>query len=169
MLKLVGSILIISSFLYAGCCAALTLKKRVRFLNDMLCAIVSARSEIVSRFTPVADVFKLLSESYDGDAGELFYDLHTALEGSGDVNLSDVWNRGIKRLVYLTREDADTISRYGDILGRYEPSCQGLAMDGITERLKLRLSIAEKEYEQRAGLYRGCGLGLGIIAVLVII
>ena len=166
--KILGAIFIVSSFMYIGYYASYMLKKRKVFISDMLSALLLVKSEIVCRFTPLTDVFKNISEIYDGDVREFFAELYNKVQNEED-DLICVWKRLLEKYSYLKKEDIDTICRYGEVLGRYDSAEQSTVIEQINERLKVRLELSEKEYENKGKLYRGCSLSFGIIAVLMII
>ncbi len=172
MLRLMGAVLIFGSCAAAGLSARQSLRRRVSADDAMLLALSVMISEISCRRTPLPEIFTELAENEDRTVRSVFGGLQRRLREQQDKTLGYVWRanlRETREMIGLGRPECDILCEAANYLGRYDAAEQAAGLQRIQQRLDSARRTAADELQQKGGLYRTCGIALGLLTVLVLI
>ena len=167
MLKLVGMIFIIGACSAVGLKAGRRLTLRIEALNEWISALEIMRAEITMKRTPLGEIITLL-EARQGLLAPVF----TLIREESQKNFfTAAWKHALALSceLGLTEEDAAHLRSLGATLGRYDAEEQDTAIRYCKTRLEHALGMAISDRESKGRAYRGMGVALGVIFVLVII
>ena len=167
MLKLVGMICIIGACSAVGLQAGKRLSMRIDALNEWIAALEILRAEITLKHTPLGEIVPLL-QNRKGLLSPVF---SLMAEKLPKQFFSVVWRQAVQLScdLGLTEEDAAHLRSLGTTLGRYDAQEQDAAITYCKKRLEHALCMAISDREKKGRAYRGMGVALGVIFVLVII
>ncbi len=172
MLKLLGAILIIGASGALGLSARQGLRMRIAAIDSFLKALSRIESEITYRLTPCDELIALLAGENDPYAAPVFQDMAERLTHNDGLSLSYKWSRALREAgpaCGLREEELGILCDAGSFLGRYDSEQQRHSLRLTAARLSAVRDEAAEDLKTKGGLYRACGLTLGILAVIVLL
>ena len=173
MFKAIGLIGLIAASGLLGVLKTLSLKERVRLLDDYLKTLLQLKSRINYFKEPLLNIFKDISTEKN-DLSKSYILLHKI---GSELNLTDrdilsIWKDSVCS-VYdkspLTSTDIGILQLPGSYIGQTDFENQQAQFYYTEERLKEQINQAKEDYKIKGRLYNRIGFFIGgIIAIILI-
>ncbi len=163
MIKLVGSLCVLSAGGAVWYLRRQEQRKRRRLLSELITALGQMESEIRMDQTPLPPLFQRLAQSGGPEVSALFRSAALALRDGREPE--DAWSQAVAALP-LPEMDALALSWLIERLqGSEQEACKGISL--VTERL--RRTLSEWERRQPEEEKRAAGVCFSAAALLVIL
>ncbi len=172
MLKMIGAVMIFGSCASMGLAARQNLRRRVRAADAMLLALSLIGSEINCRRAPLPEIVNELAESDNAVIRSVFCGLQRRMREQTDASFGYLWRMNLRdkrEETGLGRPECDILCEAASYLGRYDASEQAAGLALIARRLTTARNQAADELLRKGGLYRTCGIAMGLLMILVLI
>lgn len=172
MLKLLGTVLIISSFSALGMSMRQRLKTRIYALITMISALDFLCGEIRFKLTSLPEIISRLAQEGGTAAQRLFSELEQEMEKQDGLSLSYKWLKTFREVgpeTGLAREEIDILCSLSSSIGQYDIEQQMKNLEYARKRLESCLVMAKSELQMRGNVYRACTIAAGIMLVLILI
>lgn len=169
-LKLVGIVVVILSCTMAGLMKSITLSRRVRELEYFISAFNYISTEIRYLSSPVDVIISNLVADSDRTKPRVFELCLAEFQKSHDFKAS--WLKAVsdsKPFLSLTREDVETLIRFGDTFGTTDSQGELANCNIYMENFRQRLACARSDKSKRAHMYLSLGLLTGVLIAAVLI
>lgn len=165
ILKILGSLLLVSACFVTGCIKSKALYRRREFLENLLVFISLLETNL--RFSG-SDIFTLISASANSD------DLRYLIVDSSqtDKAFSELWNANVSELpnsLALKGEDKKLLTDFGSELGKSDLEGQIKHLQLYQSMFQRQLLSAQNEIAKKSKLYKIMGLFVGVSVALVMI
>ena len=164
MIKATGAAMVCAVCIWAGFSAADRLKRRRDFLCVFLTSLSVLETEIMFGKYELRRIFSSMS----GD--ERMYSLCAGLIGERGIRRA--WEEAAESVsdtASLTDDDIEAVCALGSELGMSDTDGQRRAIERTAEIIKAHSQEAEERCARLSRVYRGCGVLVGIFAVLMLI
>lgn len=171
LLKLIGTVLILSSGLSFGLAVSQSYVKRMASIQSLLQALDIMEKEISYRMTPIPEILSVLAQNTSQPYSILFRNVCMGLKKDPTRNLSVQWQESlleIQRPMNLSDDVCTVLRSFADVIGKYEVEEQRRTIFYISDRLKDYLLRAEKEKESKGKVYRTCSIATCILLVILL-
>lgn len=168
-MKLWGAIFVAVGCGYMGFLMSLDLKERVKVTGEFIVALNYMSQEIMGLHRPLPLILTKLGGTSQVKVREYFQVLRERLYTSNEESFSVKWRDSFNKTGDLQQELVELLKPLGNILGQYEASRQGQAIDDIVGqlvRLKLR---QEEEYRRLSKVYGVVGVSGGLFCVILLL
>ncbi|MGI6181356.1 MAG: stage III sporulation protein AB [Agathobaculum sp.] len=172
MLKMIGAVMIFGSCASMGLAARQNLHRRVRAADAMLLALSLIASEINCRRAPLPEIVSELSESDNAVIHSVFCGLQRRMREQTDVSFGYLWRMNLRdkrEEIGLGKSECDILCEAASYLGRYDAAEQAAGLALVSRRLSTARNQADDELRHKGGLYRTCGIAMGLLVILVLI
>ncbi|MGN1030972.1 MAG: stage III sporulation protein AB [Butyricicoccaceae bacterium] len=172
MLKIIGMILILSSFTGMGISQRQQLNGRVRALDAMLTATDLIGSELAFRLTGIPDIIRMLTNDSRAQVALVFGKMQEMMKKDDGLSLTYKWMKAFRQYgaqAGLSEEDISVLCDMSDFIGKYDAASQKKCLDHSRKRLERQLEQARSELKSKGSVYRTCCIAAGILLVLVLI
>ncbi|MFZ5898574.1 MAG: stage III sporulation protein AB [Bacillota bacterium] len=172
MLKLLGSLMVITATGIYGITVAQHYARRPRELRALEIALAMLETEISYGATPLAEAFDGVAQRADPLVSGLFVYARDELAAGKGITAADAWQRAIGAFVpdsALKGEDVAALRGLGPILGGSGREDQVRHIRLTVEHLKVVRVRAEEEALKNVRLWQYLGFLGGIAVVLVIL
>jgi len=158
--KLIGGALIMISLTYVGFCAALFYKRRCERLKAFLALICHIEAQIDGYLTPVNSIFDSYRDKKLADTDFLKI---AAEEGGSEA---------VRRLAHklnLRKDELDELCAFFDGLGRGTAAEEIKHCRYFEKRFETLSWEASKELSGKMKIYKGLGILIGIMTVIILL
>ena len=172
IIKIIGSILIISSSSFIGLLLSFDCIKRpneIRMLQSMFHILLN---EICFLSNLLKDAFDKVTIRNKSPVAVFFKDTIKNLDSNNNLTASMAWElaiiNNIKKTA-LNKEDGEILISFGKMLGTSDIEGQIKSINLLLEQLKLQEKKAEQKKQKNSSMYRNLGIlgGLTIIIILL--
>lgn len=168
MLKIIGSIMIISSAVMVGMHFKNGLVSRVKSLESFIYLLDFISKEIGINLTGIPDIFLNLKSGSISHLNNFIECINTKIS-SDDESFTFKWINTIdeyKDDLGLIDEDIRVLHQLGSVFGRYTASEQLKSIKYAKQGLEYNLRISKAELMQKGNVYKVTSVCIGIILVL---
>lgn len=172
MLKIIGSIMVISASSFIGYFISGDCSKRPVQLRDLQGMIRMLENEIRFLSSYIPEAFERIYKSVDSPVKDFFKATVENLKNDSSLNASCAWEMAITENIHktaLNEEDRDILLAFGKMLGNSDIEGQIKNTGFVLHQLSLQEKKAEENKKRNETLYKTLGLLGGIAAVLVLI
>ena len=163
MLKLAGSVMIVSAAFFCGFYKAYSLKQRSESLSRTITALAVLESEISYGKRDIKSIFKTIGET---QKLPLFAD---AAEEMSVHNSKTALCRSIdKQAMFLSGTDKSILKLLAENLGMTDTKNQLGAIAHVRSLLEEAQNSALEEYKKNGRFYRSAGILCGLLAVILL-
>lgn len=166
MLRIIGSVMVLTACAWAGFSAADRLRRRRDFLTSFITSLTVMQTEIVFGRRALAEIFRGLDRE-----GRLYGFYGSCAGAVAEKGIRRAWNEAVDRAAAraaLTAGDIDVLRSVGAELGMSDIDGQTRTIKRASELLSANAAEAGESYARLAKMYRGCGALSGIFAVLML-
>lgn len=170
MIKLIGAVLILASFLTGAALKVNGLKKELFTLRGMIRLTEMMKNEIVARRTRLVKLSDMLIPASDEYTKAFTQSLKNGLEQLGEKSFFEIWRGCVDtELRALAPDCREALISLGSSIGRYDAQLQQSAFERCTESLCESENRISRSYINDRKMYFGTFAGAGIVAVIVLI
>ena len=149
MIRGVGAGLVVLCCTLLGRVSVGQSRQRSRALTALIEGLALMRAELKATLMPLPELLGVLSMRCEEPAAELF-----RLTSQGlfrDLRFCEAWEAALEECEWLClrKEERQTLSALGGILGRYEAEVQTEAIERAKQKLELFRSLEEKDRMQK--------------------
>lgn len=169
MLKILGGIMLTAATTAIGLSVARDLRKRVQILSQLCSAIEIMRGEILSRMTPIPELFEALSKEMDAPVSTFFLNAMIQMKNLGNHPFLTIWRNAIDMTpeLMLTKDELSALRDLGYVLGRYGSTEQAGILDFAKRRFDGFLEAARVEREKKGRISIAFGVAAGLLCVIM--
>lgn len=169
MMRLLGSVLVLSATLWFGAYFAAKEKYRLQELAELERAILLLQSKIAYLSAPLTEVLESIGWKAEGVIGEIFAQAAAVMaerkRGSAEEIWTEAWSKR-RNQIFLTAEDLDMVLSFGKTLGYLDKAQQEGSICLLLRYLEEALAQGRKRLEKNGRLYYGIG---GLSGLLIIV
>ena len=171
MLKLLGSLLLMTGASGLGFGAAAQLQHRVAGLRALTGALEQMARELDFRLTPMPELMARLAREARPPASYLFAYCREHLGELGERTFAQLWRKALDEDtdLSLTGQERQIMEGLGDVLGRYDGDGQREALRVALGQLDQCLRRAEGDRDRLGRVYGALGLGAGAMLVILLL
>ena len=173
MLKIIGSILIISSSFAWGYMKCINAKDRIIQLNIIKKVMLMLRGEIKYAGTALPDALELISNRTTMPfAKEFFMNVSDELNQMSEKTFKTIWHENINHYLKasaLNTTDLDQFKNLGDNLGYLDKDMHLNTIDLYLEHLNMDITLANEEIAQKCKVYKSVSVAVGVFITIIII
>lgn len=172
MLKLLGSILIITATTGIGYTTGRDLKIRLEHLRYIKKLMLMLRGEIKYLKAPLGEAFLSVSKRARQPFSLFFERIALEIESLSCESFYAIWCKYIDEelsKIKLNKKDCQTLKRVGEHLGYMDKEMQLGMIDLYVEQLDEEIKVAKESNDEKIKVYRCLGITVGLFAVLIII
>ena len=173
MLKIVGSILIITGSFAWGYMKCTNAKDRIVQLNIIKKVMIMLRGEIKYAGTALPDALELISDRIAMVfAKEFFINVSNELNQMSEKTFKTVWYENINKYLKtsaLDKADLDQFKNLGDNLGYLDKDMHLNTIDLYLEHLNMDIKLANEEIAQKCRVYKSVSVAVGVFITIIII
>ena len=170
-LKLLGSLIVISSTTIMGFVYSRVYGQRVRQLRDMQYALNMLESEIVYNSTPLTSALCTVAGKCSS-VGKLFNTIADILKSKKCETISDAFNMAIdinKNELYFEDEETALINSFLQSIGSSDLENQKKNFNITVKKLESFEKTAEESKSKNEKLYKYLGLSAGVLIVIILV
>lgn len=170
-MRFAGIILIVASAGTVGFRYARGLRRRCRFLRQLMDALQLLKNEIAVCATPLPQAFALMAVAADGPLEQLFTAAARAMDRSHWTTPLMAVQEALAQTPELPESDpaAQTLVDLAARLGRYDTDSQLQGIDMAVLRLTELLRQAEIERSTRSKTYQTLGICAGLALAILLL
>ena len=169
MIRVFGAVLVAGCGIWFGSRQARLLERRVCVLEEFGVVLEQMRRELELRRTPLAQLFRVLSNQTRASVKGLFSACAAELEEDDQDALCRIWTSQVEKLPELNGEERRILPSLGHVLGRYPGHEQGEAIFQVCQALELQTQAARQESRRLGRVYRALGAaGGGFLIILLL-
>ena len=172
MLKIIGMVLIVSSFAGIGIAQQRQFRSHVVVLGDMISVLDTISNELSFHLTSIPELIKRLASDSRPAVSHIFGVMHERIQKDDHLSLTFKWMKTFRDCgndVGLQEEDICILCDLSEFIGKYDAHAQQKSIDYAKKRLSRQLEIASEELGSKSIVYRTCYVAAGILLVLVLI
>jgi stage III sporulation protein AB len=169
LIKLLGSIVIITSTALIGFLLAKAKTERVNQLRDFLLALNMLEIEIKFALTALPDAFIKIGKAVDARVGQIFI-LASSKILHEKMSACQAWQMALKgsESLSINLEEKEILSKMGSSLGEIDSENQIKNIKFTIEELKRQQTKAEEEKNKSEKLFKSLGVLTGVGIVILI-
>ena len=142
---------------------------RVQILNDLKNALNIFEVKINYSFETIPEIFKEISEKFNGSVGKLFAETVNNIENKNLI-AGDAWEKAIdNNKDCLKKEDINCIKTLGKMLGKTDIEGQINQIELAQTFLEKQINEALHEKDKNEKMYKKLGAIVGLIIVIVLL
>lgn len=172
MLKLLGSIIIITGATAIGFTYSKIYLQRVRQLRDMQFALNMMETEISYTATPLTQVLFSVGEKSSSVIKRMFTDMAETLQSKKKNSVFEAFMytyNQMKSDIYLDKEEIGVISSFMQSLGNSDIEGQKKNFNITIKKLESFEKRAEEIRTKNEKVYRYLGLSFGVLIVIILV
>ena len=171
MIKAIGAIIIIAACSVSSFKGVKRLGNRVKSMQSIVSALEIMKSEIVTRLTPVTDVFELLEKEGEYPANLLFKNASNEMKRLGQCSFFTIWRTAVEKTKELCLTDNEKLSlmEVGMCLGRYDAKGQEAMLTRAAQRFDVYRKRAEEDRKRDFKTQAYLGVISGVFVVIVLL
>lgn len=170
MLKLLGTLCVITGAIWCGSGAVGELRRRALALEELHAALIWLEEELTFRLTPLPQLLEQLGKSRQGEVGRFFQEAAELLVKAPEGGLRQSWRQAmVRRLSLLRPEERQVLLELGQTLGRYDAQTQRQALAQGARRLAVFRDEAREEVRRLGKVYAALSLAGGAAVILVLV
>ena len=173
MLKILGSILIISGTFAWGYMKCTNAKDRIVQLNIIKKVMIMLRGEIKYAGTALPDALESISNRITMIfAKEFFINVSKELNEMSEKTFKTIWYENANKYLKtsaLNISDLDQFKNLGDNLGYLDKDMHLNTIDLYLEHLNMDINLANEEIAQKCRVYKTVSLAAGVFITIIII
>lgn len=173
MIRLVGTILLLTASVAAGSFAAEGLKTRVKALKQVRIMLESLRLMIRYEALEVSEIVRRLSENSELSRLNFITYLNkysAECFDKGELTFDELWKKAVsENSDGLSAEDISVISRTGRVLGSCDSDGQLCALTGLCDETDRLINEAREQYLAKGKLYRALGAVAGAFIAIMLV
>lgn len=172
ILKLIGSVMVISASSLAGYLVARDCSRRPGQLRDLQIMIRMLENEIKFLSSFIPDAFERICRWMDSPVKVFFEAALEKIKSDPGINLSSAWETAVMENVdktALNAEDRDIVLAFGKMLGNSDLEGQMKNIEFTLQQLSLQERKAEENKKKNEKLYKTLGFLGGLATVIVLI
>jgi stage III sporulation protein AB len=169
-LKVIGSIMVLSSCCIAGYALSSEFSRRPAELRELQNILEMFANEVRYLSNPLAAAFERISGNSKSPVA-LFFSATASILKEGEVNASDAWSMAISeysKKTALVKEDLETLDSFGKMLGKSDMEGQLGSIELTVKRLKILEREAEGKRAKSEGMYKRLGLLIGLAIIVLL-
>ena len=165
-MKLAGMIFIVLSAGSVGIRIGLSLKRRCRYLRQMLHALQILESEITFGATPLQQAYAAVAKSVQGEMGQIFLTMSTQMEQCRWMTPKTAMEKALK-----DKDDPlnEILIHLAEQIGKYDLQTQLLALQTAKMQAEQKLQELEQECSMKSGTYETLSICAGLAAAILLI
>jgi stage III sporulation protein AB len=171
MLKLIGSIMVITSSSILGYLVSKEYSKRPSQLRELQVLMQVFENEISFLSSVLGNAFEKVYKTGKSEVREFFYQTIKNLENNSGYGACKAWEKAVMdniKRTSLNKEDEEILLQFGRILGSTDKDGQISNIRHLMSQLKLQEQKAEEMRKKNETMYRKLGL-LGGIAIVIVL
>jgi stage III sporulation protein AB len=171
MLKIIGSLIVISAATITGFSYARVFSERVKQLRDIQYALRALEAEIVYTETPLSAAFNNVGLKCSKPISKLFLCISEVLNKKQVKSVLDAFNEAnldSKDELYLNKEEIEVMSSFMNSLGNTDIEGQKKNFNITIKKLELFEAKAEENKSKNEKLYKYLGVSAGLLVVIVL-
>ncbi len=172
MIKLIGSILVITSCSALGFYFSDELKTRINDLSEFKKLLILFRGDIQYTNTPLPEAIQALSKRHEGTYKVFLQNISNRLLDLSGSSFSEIWKDGIKNDLdhtSLAKEDYILLNNLGDSIGYLDKNMQLNTLDLYLDQIEVTIDELNKTVKEKTHLYNSLGIMLGIFITIVLL
>lgn len=173
MIRLVGTVFLLTASVAAGSFAAENLKMRLKALKQLRIMLEALRLMIRYEALEVSEIVRRLSEN--SELSQLSFIAYLQKYSakcfdSGEMTFEELWEKAVsENSGELSAEDISVISRTGRILGSCDSDGQLCALTGLCDETDRLINEAREQYIAKGKLYRALGAVAGAFIAIMLV
>lgn len=172
LIKLLGSILVISACTAAGYVLSRDSSRRPSHLRDLQSLLQMMENEIGYMSNLLVDAFDNIAKTNRCEVSGIFKGTSRYMKENNGIPASSAWERTLDKempALSLNREDRGILISFGKMLGNSDLDGQLKNIRLTLQQLRLQEKKAEENKKKNELMYKRLGLLLGIAIVIVLI
>lgn len=172
ILKILGSLLTISSSAAIGFYFSLILKERVEDLKNLKKCIFILRGDIRYANTPLPEAIGCMAQRNQSNLKIFFAKVSDELNQLDCKPFCEVWKKGVDENLKdtcMNKKDKMYLSNLGENLGYLDKEMQINTIDLYIEQLESELSETESSVKEKTRLYNLLGILTGIFITIIML
>lgn len=173
MIRLVGTVFLLTASVAAGSFAAEGVKGRLRALKQIRIMLGSLRLMIRYEALEVSEIIRRLSDNSELSQLSFITYLQTYASkcfDNGEMTFDELWEKAVsENSGELSAEDISVIMRTGKILGSCDSEGQLCALTGLCDETDRLISDAREQYLAKGKLYRALGAVAGAFIAIMLV
>lgn len=166
LIKIIGSVIIVTACTFVGVELSKELMGRVKVLEEWLHALMQIQNYICYTKMPLADIYEQLEKS-EGEVSGFFARVRQNLDLERSTGA--LWKLELEGVHYLSKEDKEILSQLSETLGQSDSESQVSQIELTQNRLVQNLCDAKERAKRDAKMYRALSFFTGVgIAILLI-
>lgn len=171
LMKLLGSLMVLSSCTLIGIFISSRDKYRAEELIEMKRGLIMLKSSISYNSKPLYEAFIEISEKLDSAVSEIFEDSGRLLKARKSSSVEEAWEKTLKdrkNRTFFKNEDIKTFISFGQALGGADRQWQSSNIDLTVNYIDSKVDELMKRYEKDGSLFKSAGILCGILLVVVL-
>ena len=171
LIKLVGTVLVITSCSAMGAGMAARLSERLALLKRIRVLVIHLKGEILYANVPLAEGFDRTGKRAGRPEGELFRRVSDRLmQGSGE-SFFDIWKEEAHKFLEtspLTEREGEQLISFGEHLGYLDREMQVAQLTLLEEELGYRIKTLKSAMPKQQKTYQSMGILGGILLAVLL-
>lgn len=165
-----GAALLLGGALAFGAAELAALRRRVRFLGELVAALELMRGELCTRLLPMADLLETMAEETREPLRGFFRRVRRNMERLGESSFPALWGEALTEAhLPLTEEESRTLRELGASLGRYDLQLQQAALQRTALRFTAYLQAAEEKARREGKVHLFFPVAAAIAVVVILL
>lgn len=169
-MRLAGAGLIAAACLLACAIYAAEERQRLRELRELAGVLRLMGGEMETRLTPLPELTSILQKKTKGSAKSFLEHLENEMGELGEKDFGEIWEEAAQASFrQLDGEDRESLTKLGNVLGRYSIDIQMEALRDCTDKLeeKVRKNSEAAPARKRVGMGMICAFCALLLIVLM--
>lgn len=168
MLKLLGGALIVAAAGWTGGAPVVSLRRRIRILEELDSLLTLMRAELTSCLTPLPEMFQKLEQASSGVCAALFRDIRAGMLATPSATPLHLMRIHLPALRLDARENA-ILLELANALGCYDLDSQQRMLDAAQLRLRQAADRCRKQMETEGRGWCALGVCTGLALAIVLV
>lgn len=172
VMKIIGSILVITSSAGIGFFFSSEMKSRIEDLKELRKLIVLLRGDIRYANTPLPEAIHSIARRHDGTFKPFFHFIYEKLSELSGETFSQVWKEAVEKELCntsLLKKDKLDLIQFGENLGYLDKEMQMNTLDLYISQIEDEIEDLSKNVKEKSYLFNSLGIMAGIFITIVMI
>ena len=172
MLKLLGSVMVISAAALIGYVYSKTYTDRVKQIREMQYALNMLETEIIYNYTPLHMALLSAGEKSTGAIKELFSKMSDILNNKKINSVLDAFDEAYKLTktnLYFEKEETEIIKSFIQSLGTSDMEGQKKNFNITVKKLEAFEKKADEERKKNERLFQYLGVCFGVLIIILLV